>query len=255
MADQQIHEIFGPVAQEAASRLSSLLMDEDKQVALIKAMGRLVIRQKTQLQVLKQNSAWTLYLKPGQTGAMPILFKTASTYLEASQTKFMEAPLRAVLLSTLFQTLLTCLQTMTSENEEETQAQTKGWLNAEGKWVYQRWGPESQTFKTDDTKAAVPHQEVISQVAMLVTAVTGKDVIHRFNATNGLPANPEQITTFLLEVGLRATGVEKVWAALEFLSNLTALQLCGMQLKRDNLKRSSLANDVQKLLQDYTGSA
>ncbi|CAE7783692.1 unnamed protein product [Symbiodinium sp. CCMP2592] len=297
MADQQIHEIFGPVALEGAGKLANLLMEDmsdndrpskhpktdkrqrapfaepsgggfgpryrgqnrhgrqDKEAALIKAMGRLVIRQETQLQVLKQNSAWTLYLKPGQSGGMPILFKAAATYREASKTKFMEAPLRAVLLSTLFQTLLTCLQNLAAQPDQQTQAKTKGWLNNEGKWVYQRWDPENQTLTTDASRAAVTHQEIVNHVTLLVTAVTEKDVIHRFNATNGLPANPEQITTFLLEVGLRATGVEKVWAALEFLSNSTALQLCGMQLKRDNLKRSSLANDVQKLLQDYTGSA
>ncbi|CAE6970908.1 unnamed protein product [Symbiodinium sp. CCMP2592] len=150
---------------------------QDKEVALIKAMGRLVIRQETQLQVLKQNSSWTLYLKPGQSGAMPILFKTASTYREASKTKFMEAPLRAVLLSTLFQTLLACLQTMTTQPDQQAQAKTKGWLNAEGKWVYQHWDPENKVLKADDTRTAVTHQEVINHVTLLVTAVTGKDVI------------------------------------------------------------------------------
>ena len=69
------------------------------------------------------------------------------------------------------------------------------------------------------------------------------------HATNGISASTESTTLFMLEIGLRAPGVEQVWQSLEALSHLSALQLCGMQLKREGLKRSSLANDVQKLLQ------
>ena len=68
--------------------------------ALVKAMGRLVIRQETQLQILKQNSAWWVYLQPGVNGPIPVLFKAAEKYKEQAKVKFMEAPIRVVLLST-----------------------------------------------------------------------------------------------------------------------------------------------------------
>ena len=43
---------------------------------------------------------------------MALLHRTAEAYRETSQSRLMEAPLRAILLSTLFQALLTCLQNM-----------------------------------------------------------------------------------------------------------------------------------------------
>ena len=86
--------------------------DHSGHIPLVKAMGRLLLRQETQLQILKQNSAWLVFLKPGQEGPMALLHRTAEAYRETSQSRLMEAPLRAILLSTLFQALLTCLQNM-----------------------------------------------------------------------------------------------------------------------------------------------
>ena len=47
--------------------------------ALVKAMGKLIIRQETQLQILKQNSAWQVFLQPGAAGPIPVLFKAAES--------------------------------------------------------------------------------------------------------------------------------------------------------------------------------
>eukprot|EP00439_Symbiodinium_sp_Y106_P003052 s820_g1.t1 len=205
--------------------------------------------QETQLQILKQNSAWLVFLKPGQEGPMALLHRTAEAYRETSQSRLMEAPLRAILLSTLFQALLTCLQNISSQPPQQQVVKDKVWMTPDGKWNYQRWHQENQCLQVDDSRAPLDHQEVIKHVGALVQAVQRKDVIHRFNATNGISASTESTTLFMLEIGLRAPGVEQVWLSLETLSHLSALQLCGMQLKREGLKRSSLANDVQKLLQ------
>ena len=43
-------------------------------------------------------------------------------------------------------------------------------------------------------------------------------------------------------------GVEETWSGLERLTNLAALQLAGMQVRRESLRRGALANEVQKLL-------
>ena len=86
--------------------------------ALVHAMGRLIIRQETQLQILKQNSAWTLYLKPGVSGPVSLLHQTAEKYREEAKTKFMEVPVRAILLHTVFQALMGSLQGISSSSGE-----------------------------------------------------------------------------------------------------------------------------------------
>eukprot|EP00439_Symbiodinium_sp_Y106_P055572 s6996_g7.t1 len=65
--------------------------DHSGHMPLVKAMGRLLIRQETQLQILKQNSAWLVFLKPGQEGPMALLHRTAEAYRETSQNRLMEA--------------------------------------------------------------------------------------------------------------------------------------------------------------------
>ena len=216
-------------------------------------MGRLIIRQETQLQVLKQNSAWTLYLKPGPSGPVALLYKTAERYKEESKTKFMDTPVRAVLLHTLFQAFLGSLQDISSSQEKQKVLQEKGWLNQDGLWNYQKWDGDQQALVVDEARPPVNHQDLIGKVGQFAEIVLNKDVIHRFNATHSLSVNKTGTSTFLLEVGLRAQGVELAWAILELISGLSALQVIGMQVRREGLRRGGLANDLQKLLNASAG--
>ena len=224
---------------------------QPQMTALVKAMGKLIIRQETQLQVLKQNSAWQVYLQPGTAGPIPVLFKAAEAYKEQAKTKFMEAPVRAVLLRTLFQTLLHCLQALSTNVAQQQMVKSKGWMNADGSWSYQRWDSDSQSLKVDEARTPVPHQELVTLIAKLADLVVVRDVIHRFNAIHPISVDKESTSHFKLEVGLRAKGVEDTWNGLETITNLAALQLVGMQIRREGLKREGLANEVQKLLHSF----
>ena len=215
--------------------------------ALVKAMGRLVIRQETQLQILKQNSAWMVYLQPGPNGPVPLLFQAAEKYKEKAMTQFMEAPVRSVLLHTLFKTMLHCLQALSTNQEQQKAAQDKGWMVAEGLWSYQKWDGENQVLEIDESQKPMPHQE-LGLTQRMSELVLQRDVVHRFNATHQISAAKEGTSTFMLEIGLRAKGVEETWSGLERITNLAALQLVGMQVRRESLRRGALANEVQKLL-------
>ncbi|CAE7175628.1 unnamed protein product [Symbiodinium microadriaticum] len=220
---------------------------------LVHAMGRLIIRQETQLQILKQNSAWNLYLQPGQAGPVALLCQAAAKYREEAKTRFMEVLVRALLLHTLFQALLKALQSISGDSNKQQILKDKGWLNAEGNWNYQQWDGEQQALKVNEAKPPMGHQDLIGRVGQLTELVLGKDVIHRFNATHTLTPNKTGVATFLLEVGLRAQGVETTWNTLELLAGLSALQVIGLQIRREGLRRGGLANDVQKLLYASAG--
>ena len=209
-------------------------------------MGRLVIRQETQLQILKQSSAWWVYLQPGANGPIPVLFKAAEKYKEQAKTKFMEAPIRAVLLSTLFLTLSHCRQSLSTDANQQKSARDKGWLTQGNEWCYQKWDAENQVLQIDETHAPVPHQELIGLVSKIAELVTHRDVVHRFkrHATRS-----RQTRRGSPQIGLRARGVEDTWNGLERLANLAALQIIGMQIRREGLRRGGLANEVQRLLQ------
>ena len=211
-------------------------------------MARLIIRQETSLQVLKQNSAWDVYLQPGQQGPLPMLFRASEEYRKEAKTKRMECPLRAQLLQTLFQTMLTCITNL-KDNAGQTQAaQARGWLTPEGRWVYQLWDQQTQALTVDSSRQPLDFQELLILLSAMAQAVRRKDVVHRFNATHQLAADQRGTARFMLEIGLRAEGVADVWKGLEALQGLAALQIVGMQLRRDGLRRSNLAEDVQRML-------
>ena len=120
--------------------------------SLVKAMGRLVIRQETQLQILKQNSAWLVYLQPGANGPIPVLFKAAERYKEQAKVKFMEAPVRAVLLSTLFLTLLHCLQALSTDANQQKSARDKGWMTQGTNGAIRSGTPKTRYCRSTRTK-------------------------------------------------------------------------------------------------------
>ncbi|OLP80230.1 LINE-1 retrotransposable element ORF2 protein [Symbiodinium microadriaticum] len=215
---------------------------------LVKAMARLIIRQETSIQILKQNSAWDVYLQPGQQGPLPMLFRASEAYRTEAKSKRMESPLRAQLLHTLFQTVLTCITNLKDNAAQSQAAQARGWLTQEGRWVYQQWDQQTQALIVDNSRQPLDFQELLNLLSAMAQAVRRKDVVHRFNATHQLAADQRGTARFMLEIGLRAEGVADVWKGLEALQGLAALQIVGMQLRRDGLRRSNLAEDVQRML-------
>ena len=124
-------------------------------------------------------------------------------------------------------------------------------MTTEGKWAYQKWDQALQALIVDPDRSPMGQQELIALLGAMAEAVKRRDVIHRFNATHQVSAEQSGPSMFLLEVGLRAPGVADVWSGLEQLQNLSALQLCGTQLRRDGLRRCELANDIQKMLGEF----
>ncbi|CAE7507218.1 unnamed protein product, partial [Symbiodinium necroappetens] len=257
--EQEHRELFGPLVTSQAAAFGTALLDSgghrprggpkgDKQQSLVKAMARLVLRQETNLQVLKQNSAWDVYLQPGPQGPLPMLFRASETYRSEAKSRRMDCPLRAQLLHTLFQTVLTCIQNIKDSAAQTQAAQQRGWLTPEGRWVYQQWDPQAQALIVDGNCPPLENQELLTLLHAMAQAVLRKDVVHRFNATHQLAADPRGTTRFMLEIGLRADGVMDVWKGLEALQGLAALQIVGMQLRRDGLRRSNLAEDIQRML-------
>ena len=83
-------------------------------------LAKAVLKQQEELQVLRQDSAFILFMKPGETSVMSHLYQTAlnfKTKLEADpQWKVGQLPLRMVLTVALFKELTDRLnQTLASQ--------------------------------------------------------------------------------------------------------------------------------------------
>ena len=72
-------------------------------------------------------------------------------------------------------------------------------------------------------------------------------MVNRFHANGGLKETNNKVVAFQLEICNRTPGCQNVLQVLEKLRGLSALQLIGIQLKRDSLRQSPAADAVQKL--------
>ena len=63
------------------------------------------------------------------------------------------------------------------------------------------------------------------------------------------------VTAFQLDVSNRTKGHNTVWECLEALTGLSALQIIGLQLRRDTLKQSPAATLVQQARQNTPNTA
>ena len=213
--------------------------------AVVRALARAVIRQDTQLQIMKQDTSWVFFMSP--EGPLPLLCQVATKWKEQASQHLVKSPLRATLLSCLFTSLSTFLETIQKSKQEQAQVENRGWLR-NGLWVYQRWNKEAQCLQIDEGREGLSQAQLITDLQGLSTLIMREGMINRFHATKPVVPQPEGQTVFLLEVSLRCQDFAQVWQALEKLSGLAALQVIGLQIRKEGLRKSPMMDNIQRLL-------
>ena len=107
-----------------------------------------------------------------------------------------------------------------------------------------------QSLPSEDDEDRLPHAKLIEAIMAVLPLIMQPHMIHRFHATRPLTGNMTGIATFQLDISNRTSGHQQVWECLEALTGLTALQVIGLQLRRDTLKQSLAAALVQQALAD-----
>ena len=76
-------------------------------------------------------------------------------------------------------------------------------------------------------------QEVVEVLSRVIPLLGTPFMVNRFHANGGLKGKSNKVVAFQLEISNRTPGCQDVWQVLEKLRGLSALQLIGIQLKRD----------------------
>ena len=213
---------------------------------LVKLLAKAVLRQETQLQILKQDTSWVMFLAP--KGPLGMMCKVAAEWKNQLEQKKATHSLRVALISCLLAHLRNTLTAAAVGSDQRKHAETQGWMQGD-KWQYQVWDSQDKCLKVDVNKQPMAHRDLLSCLDLLVKQILLPGMINRFHATKPLTPQPQGQTTFLLEVSLRCKEADQVWRALELMAGLSALQMIGLQLKRDTLRRGPLADSIQKALE------
>ncbi|CAE7226209.1 unnamed protein product, partial [Symbiodinium natans] len=214
---------------------------------LIKALARLALQQETALKILRQDYSWVLFIQPGSQGPLPLLFAAAQKWKKSQE----EGTTTSTLRTTLFGCLITMLHASLKDIGGVTQtpfqkkAEDNKWLQ-EGHWCYQKWSPALGSLVVDEGRPPLPHAKLVEALQLLLPIIMQPYMIHRFHATRPLADTMTGVTAFQLDISNRTKGHPTVWETLEALTGLSAMQVIGLQLRRDTLKQSPAVADILK---------
>ena len=217
---------------------------------LIKALARLALQQETALKILRQGCSSS---NQDNQGPLPLLFAAAQKWKKSQEEGATTTALRTTLFGCLIQMLHTGLKDIggAAPTPFQTKAEEMKWLK-DGSWCYQKWSPALGSLVIDEDRPPLQHAKLVEALQLVLPIILQPYMIHRFHATRPLAGNMTGVTTFQLDISNRTKGHNTVWECLEALTGLSALQIIGLQLRRDTLKQSPAAALVQQALAEYS---
>ena len=213
-------------------------------------LARLAIKQEEELQVLKQDHSFMLFMKPGKDTVLTFLFQTATLFRKKQEesptwgTDFQ--PLRVVLSLALFRELATRIEAVEKDDSKLKELVDLGWMTQDYKWKFQVWNPTLRHLQEDRSRPPLATADIKLMLEKLYVAIK-TDVVTRFCCTRKLTETMESQATFYFDLSCRNQG-QVAWETMTQLRGSCVLQLIGLAYKRAGLRRGPMAQKLRDLL-------
>ena len=231
---------------EASSNGSELSKETAQQLI------KLLLRHEDQIATFKQSTAWVLFLSPEKpVEVIEKLLTTASNWREQKlrQPASLTLPMRAVLFQATWLELKTRGEKLRENAEAKQTAIDMGLCDANKGFPYQIWDPKEKQTKLDSSKDPLPLDKVMEMAVELMTLAAGPGVITRYHCTRPLSEEMRgNMTTWMLEIGLRNPRCQRVWEILEIMKGNACLKLIGGSIREERMQRSPLAQVISQHL-------
>ena len=257
--DSAMNEFFGEVKQEPTAKrrrpeehnkenkFEPQRTKGGKNEELVSTLARLAIKQEEEIQVLKQDHSFMLFMRPGKDTVLAFLFQTATLFKkkqEESPTWGADfQPLRVVLSLALFRELAT----VEKDDNKLKELMDMGWMTQDFKWKFQVWNPTLRHLQEDKSRPPLATADIKHMLDKLYAAIK-TDVVTRFCCTRKLTETMESQATFYFDLSCRNQG-QVAWDTMTQLQGSCVLQLIGLAYKRAGLRRGPLAQKLRDLLQ------
>ena len=223
--------------------------EQDWYAEAIMLLGRMMVRQEDVLHVIRQSTGWVWWMRVSAPTLVPDLFQAAQVWkkeITNPQSPMAGTSLRSSLLWCILHKL-----TLTLQSEEQAlleMAVQNGWYTKEQTWVYQVWSPAQKQLQVDTSRKPLTTNDVLQLLTDMKKLVSG-DTVSRFHATRPLTDQMSgQVLTMVMDISFRKAESNELYDLLERLQGLAALQLCGVQYRREGFKRSPAAQRLLELL-------
>ena len=250
---------FGPPARYHQSPFTTTpattsTMDQEQweqyMQALLAAVARLALRVDNEVQVLKQDFSFVLWMRPGEHTALQMMFNTAKAWKDKTMnTDVKEIPtLRTTLAVAIVQEVINRVGQVTGDADKARKLQEVGWRDANTGWPFQKWDAESKMLVMESERAPLKDMEILQLLEELKQKLLGQTVM-RFHSTRPLTSDMKGLATFLLEISQRSKEAQRAWELLHVLMGSSVWQLTAVQYKREGWNKSIL----NKMVREYLG--
>ena len=223
--------------------------EQDWYAEAIVLMSRMMIRQEDVLTILRQSTGWVWWLRVQAPTIVPDLFQAAQVWKKEvtdPKSRMAGTSLRSALLWCILHRLSLALQS--DDTAQLELAMQNGWCTKDKAWVYQVWSPAQQRLEIDETRKPLSTSAVLQLLSDMKSLISG-DTVSRFHATRPLAEQMSgQVLTMVMDISFRKASANELYRKLEDLQGLAALQLCGVQFRKEGFKRSPAAQRLLELV-------
>ncbi|CAE7560197.1 pol [Symbiodinium sp. CCMP2592] len=216
---------------------------------LLRLLSSIIMRHEDQLKILRQSTGWVLFAKTASPSIVPGIIKASLKWKDEvvkPDCKFAHVSLRAILFWNLVEQMLAVLQGLTQDMKDK--AVEEGWMNRAGAWVFQEWSHEKHCLQVDSTRDPTTTEDLLNILRELKTLATS-EVISAFFSNRPLTEHMQgHMVVFQLDVSFRKEVAHRFYVLLEALQGQAALQLCGVQLRKEGFRRSPAVQKLAELL-------
>ncbi|CAE7214168.1 Capn15 [Symbiodinium sp. CCMP2592] len=203
-----------------------------------------IVEQADTIAVLRQSTAWVMWMQTSPPSLVPTLTSTAALWKEKVNDETSELyglGLRVALIWALLRVLRSTLESPPAELLSE--ARERKWIDQQGNWLYLRWNRANQALEPDENKQSMNQTDLITLLRQTGTLADG-ETVSRFAATRQLAESMEGVVTFKVDIQFRSSRAHQLYTNLERLAGLAPLNMLGLSFRKESYKRS---NGIQKL--------
>ena len=215
---------------------------------IMRLLCRAVVRQEDMLNILKQSTSWVIFAKTESPSIIPGLVAASQKWKEEitkPNSSLGNVSLRTTLFWCLLNQLLETFQNLTADQQQK--AKDAGWSTDQGKWVYQKWSPANQALEQDTTRAPL-QTSILMKIVEDLKALTTSEIVTAFHSKRPLTPNIQGAMVVLqLDVNFRKPEANQFYEKLEMLMGQAALQLGGLQIRKEGYKRSAAVTKLAEL--------
>ena len=132
-------------------------------VQMCRLMARTIVDQADTIAVLRQSTAWVMWLQTTQPSLIPTMAAAAALWKEKVGDEASELyglPLRVAILWALLRTLRATLESPPPELLAD--ARERKWIDQQGNWVYLRWNRATRTLEPDANRQSLNQTDLIA---------------------------------------------------------------------------------------------